>query len=231
MGSLFHFTHAADLSVTPHTPSREPKSRIATSVTATHPKHLPQHSRNLSPEIRPDWLLPKITWRASRQKPVKCLQTQNLSAFICVHPRFLRQVSISGGDCAPQSRLSSRQMPLMPGPANENRQICHSVPPPPAKLASSENNMARQPSETRQVSPRSELIGVHLRSSAAPSPIFISGGDCARRSRLSFRKPSAANSKICHPTHLRWRSFAALYAPRVSGHPLLSHNLYFPYPH
>ena len=182
MGSFFHFTHAADLSVTPHTPSREPKSRIATSVTATHPKHLPQHSRNLSPEIRPDWLLPKITWRASRQKPVKCLQPRNLSAFICVHPRFLRQVSISGGDCAPQSRLSSRQMPLMPGPANENRQICHSVPPPPAKLA-------------------------------------------------SFRKPSAANSKICHPTHLRWRSFAALYAPRVSGHPLLSHNLYFPYPH
>ena len=57
--------------------------------------------------------------------------------------------------------------------------------------------MACQPSETRQVSTISELIGVHLRSSAAVSPIFISGGDCAPA--VKFRKSRGRMSEVFFP--------------------------------
>ena len=82
---------------------------------------------------------------------------------------------------SPDKILKNREIDPVPAASLDTKtpKPATSATPRPAKLASSENNMACQPSETRQVSPISELIGVHLRSSAAVSPIFISGGDCA----------------------------------------------------
>ena len=91
-------------------------------------------------------------------------------------------------------------------------------------LASSENNMACQPSETRQVSPISELMGficVHRR----PSPQFSFPGVTApRQSRLSFRKmpfiPIASRSanhpsRVHHPGLASFRKMPFIPSPVV----------------
>ena len=75
-----------------------------------------------------------------------------------------------------------------PLPPNKTPKITQSIPSFTPQLASSENNMACQPSETRQMSTNSELIGVHRRSRRLPPQFSFPGVTAPRQSRLSFRR-------------------------------------------
>ena len=226
-------------------PRGRESARIDKSIPSATPRHLPDKLasfRNPPPalgktaksQIDPvppsrrhvcptNWLLPKITWRANRQKPAKCLQYQNLSGFICVHRRPSPQFSFPGVTAPRQSRLSFRKTghpadrnPFHPTHSRPSAFICGPLtaisavtPSPNAAAGAAHRNAHRRPipSQPRRVAlpyPYSCSFVAPLLSPKTLAPFFqpcaFIGVRRSRPQRLGGNSPKLNRKEgtVCH---------------------------------